>query len=380
MNWHSGRKGRARQLALLISIVVLLSLLPLSSVQAGGIGISGTFSGQHFQLVPGESLSTPDIYVVVFNNSDSDMQVKLTQQTPSSVELTMSTVDFPLPPGSQRRIEVGVAVGPEAVPGEYALLLTAEACRERKEGGVILTGAAQMQAKLTIFGEAGSLVLSVITVEGKPFSAMIKLYRKSEGQNLLCGHSETGKLETRLSPGDYLAQAYFEGTKVAEESFSLATDEEKEVTLVAQTVFLPGFSVVPNYYSKTGAIAFAKIVYTINNLYQPLKEVKARLRVSFAGEAVEEIELLSLPILNVGKTAGSYSYTPTQGWQEGTYSFKIELYSQGKLYTQSSAKEMSAKPAERRSAGTNWRLIGSIIAAVIIGIIVYLVVVRRRKD
>jgi len=375
---HLAGKWWARQLAHLIPLAVALSLLFTAPVQAGGIGISGTFSGQHFQLVPGESLSTPDIYVVVFNNSDSEMQVKLTPGTPSGVELILSTVDFLLPPGSQQRIEVGVAVGPEAAPGEYTLTLTAEACREREEEGIILTGAAQMQAKLTIFGEAGRLLLSTITPEGEPFSAIVKLYRKAEGQNLPCGHSETGELETRLTPGDYLAQAYLQDTKVAEESFSLAADEEKEVTLVARTVFIAGFTVVPNYYTETGKLAFAKIVYTINNLYQPLKEVKAILEVTLEGQPVEEVELISLPSLDVGQTGGSSNYVPTEGWQGGTYSFQIGLYSQGKLYTQSSAEEMSAEAAEGGIAAINWPLIGGIVGGVVV-IIALVMLVRRRR-
>ena len=376
MNWYFGKKKRwARYLAHLIPIILVLSLVLSTPVQAGGIGISGTFSGQHFQLTRGESLSTPDIYVVVFNNSDDDMQVKLTPQTPSGVELILSTTDFLLSSGAQQRIEVGVAVSPaEAVAGDYTLTLTAEAYREGE--GVILTGAAQMQAKLTIFGEAGSLLLSTLTPEGEPFSATVKLYRKTEGQSLPCGHSETGKLETRLTPGDYLAEAYFQDTIVAEESFTLAADEAKEITLVARTIFLEGFCVVPNYHIKTGELAFAKIVYTINNLYQPLEDVKAIVKVTLGGQAADEVELISLPTLDVGKTAGSSNYIPTEGWQHGTYSFEIELYSLGKLYTQSSAQEMATESAEGASTTTNWPLIGGSVGVVVIALSVILM--RRR--
>ena len=368
-------KRWARHLAHLILIIVALSLVFTAPVQAGGIGISGTFSGQHFQLVPGESQSTPDIYVVVFNNTDSDMRVKLTPETPFGVELILPMMDFLPASGSQQRIEVGVTVSPEAAPGEYTLTLTAEACPEGE--GIKLAGAAQMQAKLTIFGEAGRLLLSVIAPEGEPFSAIVKLYRKAEGQSIPCSHSETGKLETRLTPGDYLAEAYFEDTKVAEESFSLAADEEKEITLVARTVFLAGFSVVPNYYTETGKLAFAKVLYTINNIYQPLKDVKAILEVTLEGQAVEEVELISLPSLDVGQTGGSSNYVPTEGWQGGTYSFKIELYSQGKLYTQSLAEEMSAEPAEGGTAVINWPLIGGIVGGVVL--IALVILLRRRR-
>lgn len=388
---HLGRKWWARCLAYLILMIALLSPLPASPVQAASIGISGTFSGQHFQLIPGESLSTPDIYVVVFNNAESEIMVKLTPETPSGVELILPAVDFTLSSGSQQRIEIGVAVSHEAVPGEYILTLTAEA--SPNEGGIKLGAAAQQQAKLTIFGEAGSLVLSTVTPQGEPFPAAIKLYRKVEGQSLPCGLSETGKLETRLPPGDYLAEAYFQGTKVAEESLSLAADEKKDITLVARTIFLEGFCVVPNYHINTGELAFAKIVYTINNLYQPLEDVKAILKVTLDRQAMGEVELISLPILNVGKTAGSSNYIPTEGWQDGIYSFEIELYNHGRLYTQSSAQEMAADPAkeviaesaekvttesaEGVSTAINWLIIGSIIGLILALLIIIFLRSRR---
>lgn len=374
MKRHLNLRGKwwARCLAHLIPIIALLSLLPVSPVQAGGMAISGTFSGQHFRLILGENLCTPDIYVVVFNNTDSDMQVKLVSQTPPGVELTLSeSEDFQLSSGSQQRIEVGVAVGHEAAPGEYTLTLTAEACAAGE--GIKLAAAAQQQAKLTIFGEAASLVISAVTPEGDQFPATLKLFREAEGQSLPCGHSNTGRLETRLVPGDYLAEAYFQDNVVADESFSLAADENKDVTLVARTVFLEGFSVVPHYHNKTGELAFVKMVYTIKNLYQPLKDVKAALKVSLDGQAAGEVELISLPTLDVGRTAGSSNYIPTEGWQDGIYSFKIELYNHGKLYTQSSAQEMATELAEEeastaKGAGTtiNWPLISCSVVGVVI--------------
>jgi len=354
-------------------MIALLSLLLVSPVQAGGMAISGTFSGQHFQLIRGENLSTPDVYVVVFNNTDSDMQVKLIAETPSGVELILSTTDFVLLSGSQERIEVGVAVSDEAAPGQYTLTLTAEACATGE--GIKLGAAAQQQAKLTIFGEAGSVALSAITPEGDPFPATLKLFREAEGQSLPCGHSETGRLEARLVPGDYLAQAYYQASKVAEESFTLAANENKDITLVARTVSLEGFSLVPNYHIKTGELAFAKIVYTISNLYQPLKDVAATLKVSLDGQAVDEVELISLPTLDIGKTAGSSNYIPAEGWQDGTYNFTIELHSQGQLYTQSIAQEMAAESAEGAStaegasSAMNWRLISGSVAGVVIALV-----------
>jgi hypothetical protein len=368
---------RARILALAILIVALLGFAFPIPVKAQGIALSGDFYRQHFELIPGQSLTTPDIYVVVFNHGEQNLRVKLTTHAPLGVELILPTTDFTLPPGENRQLEVGINVGPQVGPGEYDLILTVEAYREGE--GIKLTGAAQQQAKLSVIAEAGEVDISTVSPQGEPFPAIIRLYKQIEGQNLPCGYSETGKLQSKLTPGDYLVEAYFEGSKVAQETFSLAVDEKKTIALVPQTVFIEGFAVVRNYYTETGELAFAKIVYTINNMYQPLKDVTAVLKVSLEDKLVDETELISLPTLDVGKTGGAgYNYIPSQGWQHGTYIFKIELYSQGNIYAESQEVQMLTDPA-KVSAPVNWPLIGGIIAGVvIIGVIAYLMVRRRR--
>lgn len=369
--------ARARILALAILIVALLGFALPIPVKANGIAISGNFYRQHFELIPGQSLTTPDIYVVVFNNGEQDMRVKLIPKTPLGVELVLPTTDFTLAPGENRQLEVGVNVGLQVPPGDYDLILTAEAFREGE--GIKLTGAAQQQAKLTVSAEAGEVDISAVSPQGEPFSAAIRLYKQIEGQNLPCGYSETGRLKTKLTPGDYLVEAYYQGAKVAEETFSLAADEEKTITLIPQTIYIEGFAVVRNYHTETGELAFAKIVYTINNMYQPLKDVTVVLKVSHEDKLVDKTELISLPTLDVGKTGGAgYNYIPSQGWQHGTYIFKIELYSQGNIYAESQEVQMLTEPA-KVSAPVNWLLIGGIIAGVaIIGVVAYLMVRRRR--
>ena len=369
--------ARARILALAILIFVSLGFAFPVTVEAQGIAMSGNFNRQHFELIPGQSVTTPDIYVVVFNNGEHDMRVKVTTQTPLGVELILPGTDFTLPPGENRQIEVGVNVGPQVAPGEYDLILTVEAYREGE--GIKLTGAAQQQAKLSVIAEAGEVDISTMSPQGELFPAAIRLYKQIEEQSLPCGYSETGNLKTKLTPGDYLVEAFYQGSKVAQQAFSLAVDEKKTITLVPQTIYIEGFSVVRNWYSETGEFAFAKVDYAINNIYQPLKDVTVVLKVSLEDEPVDETELISLPTLDVGRMGGAgYNYIPSQGWQHGTYIFKIELYSQGDIYAQSQEVQMLAEPVKESAPG-NWLLIGGIIAGVaIIGVVAYLVVRRRR--
>jgi hypothetical protein len=141
---------RLRNLVFLLLIVITtLSFAFPTPVEAQGLAISGNFYRQHFQLLPGETLRTPDIYLVVFNHEDEDIRVKLTTQTPPGVEILLDQSSFPIPLGEHKKVEVGVKISTEAVPGEYLLSIAAEV--QPTEGdGITIAGAAEQQAKLTI--------------------------------------------------------------------------------------------------------------------------------------------------------------------------------------------------------------------------------------
>lgn len=300
-----------RQRNLVFLILILITLLgfacPLPAA-AQGLAISGTFYRQHFQLLPGENVSTPDIYLVVFNHNDDDIMVELTTQTPHEVEIMLGQSYFPIPAGEQQKVEVGVSVSNEAVPGEYLLTITAEV-RPAKGEGIVIAGAVEQRAELTILGEAGEA-------------------------------PTTGN-----------------------------------VTPETQACVISGFSVVPNYDDDTDKIAFANILYAIENAYQPLKSAKVVLRVSFNNEPLEQPEIISLPTLDLGSTSGSYKYIPSQGWQNGIYTFKLALLSQDEVCAQST-EEVLAGIMSTSATGINWNLIGAVV--VVLLVLVLMIFTRRR--
>jgi len=390
---YSKRKWWLRHLAALIPIVMMLALfLPAPVYADGGIAISGNFYRQHFRLFPGESLISPDIYVTVFNNSEDGMRVKMSTQVPPGVEFILSPVEFTLPPGEQQKIEVGIELSPEAVPGEYEVGITADSYPETAEEGFMLAGAAQQEADLTIFGEAGSVSIVTLTHEGEPFTGVVRIFEQLESKSNLCGFSNTGTLDMRLAPGDYVVECYLEDTLVAEDSFTLAADEEKEITLIARAAFIVGVSAVPNYYTESKELAFANLEYTIKNIYQPLDDIEVVLKVNLDGTMLDEISIFSLSILNTGNTRASYNnYTPPDGWESGNYGFIMELYVQGEPYNQSEEVLLPTKIAqagppggivtEPEDAGTaiNWPIVGGIIGGVML-IVIIVAVIRKRRS
>jgi hypothetical protein len=149
-------KRRRNLVFLTLLVIAMLSLALPAPVAAQGLAISGTFYRQHFQLLPGETLRKPDIYLLVFNHEDEDIRVKLTTRTPPGVAIMLDQSNFAIPSGEHRKVEVGVSISTGAVPGDYVLAVLVEVQPTEGEG-VTIAGAAEQQAKLTILEEAGEV-------------------------------------------------------------------------------------------------------------------------------------------------------------------------------------------------------------------------------
>ena len=114
------------------------------------------------------------------------------------------------------------------------------------------------------------------------------------------------------------------------------------MALTVDTIYFEGFAVTPAHNFKTGELGSALIVYTVTNIYQQVAHGEVRLAVTFNGAPLEKILLLNLDPLLVGKMGVPYSYTPTRGWQQGTYGFSLQLYIDGQIYTSSKERNLTA--------------------------------------
>ncbi len=364
----------------LFPILIALAILSVISFAApapvlaeGGIAISGSFYRQHFQLLPGESISNPDINIIVFNNYAEEIKVKLSTETPPGVTIDLAQTEFTIPPVSNITVTVGVSVGMDIVPGDYKLLVSASVV-PKPGSGIAITGAAELQADLTVFGEAGSVRIITETPDGEPFTAELHLYRKAGEQLSPAGFSASGIFESRLVPGDYMVQGFYQDTQVVTKEFSLTADEHKDITLTAQTVFLYGFNVVSAHNEGSTELSYANILYTFTNIYRPLKDFKAVLDISLDGKPLETATIITIPTLDVGETSGTYKYIPPQGWQTGTYTFAMSVFSMDNLYGQSAEKTI-----ENVSAGGFNGAFIIIAAVVLIGLFLFFYLRKRRK-
>jgi len=389
--------------------ICLGCLLALSStvtwvapVQAqGGFAMSGSFNAQKLELPQGTTLRTPDIYVVIFNNSDEDLNVKITTSAPVGVTIVLPEYDFPLNANSQKKLEVGIDVGIEAVPGDYKIGIVAEPYKLETEG-IQIVGAAGQEADLTITGESGMVDISTVSPDGAPIPAMIILLRNYEGNDFEIARVDAGILKLTVSPGNYTARAYIAGSKLAEESFTVATDEQKTLSLTVKTVYFEGFEIVPNYQRDTDTLVMAQAVCTVNNLLEAFTEVKINLLVGSETQQ-ENITIINLSRLEKGRIELSYNYIPVDGWQQGVYTFQLQLEVGGKIYTTSQVKGLEidetgkaspigvadatvsesttpTSPADAGDSMTTWIII--IACVVVVGILIAITIIvlaRRRK-
>jgi len=363
----------------ILTLLLLAGLLMPAPAFAGGLAMSGSFYRQDFEIPLGTSLSTPDVYVVVLNNGSEDFNISMSTETPTGVELVLSAKDFTLKASEQKKIDISIKVSESAVPGNYQLRVTAEA---HKEGaGIQLLGAAGQTARLTVTGEAASVEIAAVTPDGGAVPAMVKLYKQSGNQNFNVGYSETGSLKMKVAPGNYLAEAYVAGNKLADKTFSVAANETKKITLEIKTVYFEGFSIVPNYNTETKELAFAQVVYTVNNLLQPFPEAKVILKVTKGGAPLDETTLATLAPLEKGRAGLSYNYIPADGWQKTTYTFKLELQIGGKPYVSSREEklELGTGASSATPGNINWLLIGGIAGGVVILVLIIIILMMRRR-
>ena len=330
----------------------------------GGLGITGTFYQHDFRLTPGDTYTNPDVYVAIINNSSEAINLKMETVTPPGVTMVLTPNDINLPAGGQQKIDVALSIDNNTTPGEYTITIRGT-LQPQNGSGIVVTSAVEQNAQLTVLGEAGDLHLTIHSVDGPILVTEIHVYRKENNQFLPAAYSATGELTTRLAPGDYRIQVYFQGTEILTSDFSIAADEKKEISLIGQTILIDSFVVQPVYSPGTKKLAYINILYNIRNIDALLKNAKAVLKVSTDAGPLEDVDIFSVPSLDVGNTGGSYKYIPAAGWADTNYHFNMIIESSDKVYGNSPEKQYIS-PVTPVSPIKKWMLIGGIVLGVII--------------
>ncbi len=341
---------RIRTLGVFLCLLVLLIPAPAAQAQStGGIAISGSFYRHHYKMIPGEKMESSQAEIVVYNNYNLAIQVKITATAPKGVEINLADQVLDMPANTNQTLPVLINLAEEVVPGEYEIRLAADVVPSNVQG-VSVVGSAELVTHLTIFGESGKIAVNTITPDNQPFYGLLRLFRKENEQLSPAGEFTGGALDDRLVPGDYVLIEYYNGETVAETQFTIAPDDDKKVTLTAQTLFVDGLSAVPVMREGTQNISSARIDYTLRNIFETTAPLTLKLVVSYNGSPLEELDMVTIPGIDLGTQSNRFTYIPPEGWKNGKYSFEVHALSGGILYGKSKPSELELSTAN----GADW--------------------------
>jgi hypothetical protein len=351
MNWSfCWRWVAVRIVTLCIPLLLTFLLIPSVVHAEGGLALSGSFYNQDFVIPQGASVSGPSIGVVVFNNGSEAINIRMLSQAPTGVTLRFSSQQFIIPPGGQQQVLIGITVAADVAPGSYDLSVTAQSYKEGG-AGIQVAGAAGQTARVSVTGDSAQVELQALSPDGQPLVATVRLFHIVNGQNQEVAFSEKGKLKATVAPGDFKAASYIVGQQMAEQTFTLAKGDNKTIDLTGATIYFAAFGVLPAYARDSGRLAFAQIVYTVKNIYQPVNKGDVILQTTFNGIPQAPLTLLTLSPLAIGSSGLNYNYTPTDGWLNGSYDFQLQLKLEGKLYTSSKVENLDVSTGETKAAG-----------------------------
>jgi hypothetical protein len=297
-----------------------------TQVQAqGGLGVSGTFAGYHYKLVPGEQLDSENVYASFFNNFSVPIEVQIIYEAPQGVSFIVESDVISIPANDVVRVPIGIALTNMAVPGDYVVTITAQIIPESAPG-ITAISSAGLNARLSIFGEAGRITVRALTTKGDLFRSRIELFRVEDDGQLFSVNVRDNVLIDRVVIGNYIARAYFEGRTIAEEAFTVNNNDVLAIDLIARTVFVRSFNAEPVFFEDRNILSSTVVSYSLENVYETVNNIQLELVVRLGDEIIDEVEMFLAPVLNVGRTEGRFTYIPPRGWQEGTYQVSIRLY------------------------------------------------------
>jgi hypothetical protein len=363
-------------LAALWVLALFLPTVPAQAQSEGGIAISGSFYRHHFQMIPGEKMKTPQSEIVVYNNYDRAIQVKITATAPQGVEVNQDGKILNLEANTNVSLPVLLNLGEEVVPGEYEIHLAADVI-PNNIAGVTVVGSAEMRTKLTVFGESGVISVNTITPDQQPFYGQLYLYRR-EGEQLAPAFESTGDvLNERLVPGDYVLLEYYQGEVVAETQFTIVPNDDKKITLTARTIFVDGLSVVPVTAGDSNQISSVRVDYTLRNIFEPTEPLTLVLVVSYNGKLIEELEMVTIPGLDIGSQSSRFTYIPPQGWQGGRYEFEVRVLSKNLVFSRSKPFQLDLSKPVSFEATSPMQLAGGALLVVLLATILLLLVKKK---
>lgn len=346
-----------------------MAIIPCSATK---VAISGGFYSHNYVLPQGESIKGEDMYVVVFNKMDRPVLVNVTYEAPEFIKVNLSSTGYYLNPDEYRKVYVELKADEDAIPGTYTVKVIAIVYETEGDLPVKVVASAAQEAKVTITGEKAFVeVVAVDPVGNIAEVALIKLFK--EDYEIASAH---GKLEKKVTPGNYTAVAYLLNEEAARKSFTLKPDEHKRIELLIKAVYFEVFDVLPAR-DQEGRLGYAQVIAVVKNLYMELPNTTIVLHVT--GNTNETVEIYKTPKLLLERTEAKYNYIPEGGWKDGKYVFQAKVISNGVVYAISPKKELEVSGAKPIEKAVSASVLAIIALLLILIILLILLLFRKRK-
>lgn len=351
-------------------LIAFLFIQSPQTVFAGGFGVSGTFAGYDYKMVAGETSSSSVVTVIFYNQYDVAIDIRVNTEAPYGVTYLNLQTTYTIAAKSQLQLPIAIQLDDVITPGSYVLNVYAQVIPST-DTGITLIGSAGLQANLVVLGEAGMVNISVVSVNGLAFPAVLELFRVDEETMVSVALDEI-EIVSQYAASDYLVRAYYESRQVAEQEFTLNNQDDITIELVAQTLLIQTFRVVPLFDNQSNRLTTAQISFELDNTYKPVTDVSVVLHVIHQQSLIEEVKMLQASVVTTGSTNGQFTYYPEQGWRVGEYTFELVVNNRSNTLDTSTSLSYSVPRASIDNPGffegrTTWLLVIFVLGGTIIG-------------
>jgi hypothetical protein len=327
-------KKIASMMMMSFMLIMLFSITAHGNIQS--ISVSGGFNNQTFKMVSGERFQPGDIKVIIGNTSSMAYDVKIKTSVVDSNGQPVEGVTFDFDddlvveilPNETYEILVGFTLSEFMLPGKYSISIGADIVPDQTRGIVAVAGLTQ-KATLEVFGEAGSIAFNLVDILGDAFFGRITVYRQN-GTSLteVSNVNFNDRFLDRLVPGDYVVVVNHsynnQEVEVLRETFTLKNNDDLSFTYEVTTVFIDAYT-FSSANNADGLLLNATINYRLRNVYEVYTNVVVKLSVSLNGSVIETLDIQNISSFDLGVLDLRYSYAPSNGWQDGTYSFVLSV-------------------------------------------------------
>ncbi len=326
---------------LIIAVFVSLTSLSISYAESESsrIAITGSFYKYEYVLAPNTTIEGRDIYIAVINTASKPVNVSLGYEAPDFIEIIFSHRNVTLLPGEHKIVYIKIKALPNAIPGEYEIKVYANIIMKTVEGKVILVPGAGQRTTIRIVGPTGRLVVETVDKEGNHVITEVRVLRITPKGEYTVVTNKTGYINISLPPGKYIVKATLAGELLAEEKVVIEENETEKVFLTVSTIWFDYFDILPYY--KDNNIVFAEVIGVVKNVYKPVNNVSIVLVVNYNGSFLENVTIATIPVLSQGRAEYKYRYIPVNGWQNGTYTFKLVMVSGKRVYSETPERTLS---------------------------------------